>query len=134
MRHRKKELKLERDKAQRKALLKNLLNHLILYGEIKTSLSKAKALKGLADRLISQVKKTSLHRRRLIESFLQNRKAVEKLFSEIGPQISQRVGGFTRIIRLNTRRGDGAEMAKIELVEKSKQVEKKKKGAEKKSK
>lgn len=134
MRHQKKEQKLNRDKAHRKALLKNLIAHLFLHGEIKTSLSKAKAIKGLADRLISQVEKASLHRRRLIESFLQNRQAVEKLFSEIGPQLSKRVGGFTQIVRLGSRRGDGAEMAKIELVEKSKQVEKKKKGAEKKSK
>lgn len=132
MRHQKKEQKLKRDKAHRKALFKNLVAHLFLHGEIKTTLPKAKAIKGLADRLISQVEKASLHRRRLIESFLQNRKAVEKLFSEIGPQLSKRVGGFTQIVRLGSRRGDGAEMAKIELVEKGEKEKKEGKEKEKK--
>lgn len=120
MRHQKKGKKLSRDKAHRKALLKNLTSSLFLYGEIKTTLSKAKAVKSLADRLISQVKKTSLHQRRLTQSFLQNKKAVEKLFSEIGPRFSQKTSGFTRIIRLGRRRGDAALVAKIELVEKGK--------------
>lgn len=120
MAHQKKGSKFSQDKAQRKALFRGLLSHLFLYGEIKTTLSKAKAIKSLADKLISQVEKASLHRQHLIEAFLQNKKAVEKLFKDIAPRFSQRKGGFTRLVRLGERRGDGAVVAKIELVEKKK--------------
>lgn len=128
MRHQKKGKKLSRDTAQRKALLKNLLANLFIHEEIKTTLSKAKAIKGLADRLINQVGRASLHRQRLIESFLQNKKAVEKLFQEIRPRFSQRTSGFTRIIRIGKRRGDDTIIAKIELVKKGEKKEKTRKG------
>lgn len=134
MRHKKKGQKLSRDKSQRKALLKSLVSHLFIYEEIRTTLSKAKAIKGLADRLISRVGKTSsLQCQRLIEAFLQNKNAVEKLFQEIGPRFKEKKGGFTRVVRVGKRRGDGAVIAKVELIEKGEEKKEKKKTKEKKT-
>lgn len=125
MRHQRRIAKLNRNEASRKALIKNLLANFFIHGQIQTTLSKAKAIKGLADRLIYQAKQASLHRRGLIESFLQNKSAVEKLFQEIGPRVARRTSGFTRIIRLGQRRGDGAQVAKIELVDQDQKEAKK---------
>lgn len=117
MRHRVFGRKLGRDVKARKALFKNLINALIEHREIKTTEAKAKAIKGLVDRFVSRAKKKDLHSRRLVFSFLQNRKMVNKLFEEIAPRFRNRPSGFTRIIKLGRRRGDAAMMVKMEFVE-----------------
>lgn len=118
MRHRVKGKKLSRNSSQRKALFKGLINALVIHGEIKTTESKAKAINGLVDKLINKGKKGTLHSRRLIAAFLQNKKAVNRIVDELGPLFAKRKGGFSRIIRLRARRGDNAQMVKLELVEK----------------
>lgn len=117
MRHRVKGRKLGRNAAQRKALFRSLISSLFLKEEIKTTLSKAKAIKGLVDKLITKAKKGTLHNQRLIHAFLQNKKATKKLIGEIAPRFKKRVSGFTRIIRLGERRGDAAVMVKMKLLQ-----------------
>lgn len=134
MRHRVKGKKLGRDTGHRKALFKNLINSLILRGEIKTTESKAKAVRGLVDKLITRGKTGTLHARRLIAAFLADKRAVNKLVDEVAPRFKARPGGFTRIIRLGRRRGDNAMMVKLELVEKKKEGKPKKKVKRKKEK
>lgn len=107
-----------KDRSHRKALFKNLINALMIRGEIKTTESKAKAVRRLAEKLITKGKKGTLHSRRLIAAFLQNKKAVNRIVDELGPLFKKRPGGFTRIIRLGRRRGDDAMMVQLELVEK----------------
>ena len=118
MRHRVKGKKLSRTSSQRKALFKGLINALVIHGEIKTTESKAKAVRGLLDKLITRGKKGTLHSRRLIAAFLQNKLAVNRIVDELGPLFAKRPGGFSRMVRLGARRGDNATMVKLELVEK----------------
>ncbi|PIS08735.1 50S ribosomal protein L17 [Candidatus Beckwithbacteria bacterium CG10_big_fil_rev_8_21_14_0_10_34_10] len=118
MRHRKAGKKLNRNTAQRKALFKNLIQSLILHEEIKTTEAKAKAIKGLMAKLISKAKKGSLHKRRQIMAFLPDKRAVKKLFDDLGPRFKQRNGGFTRFVRLGNRKGDDAMIVRLELTEK----------------
>jgi large subunit ribosomal protein L17 len=118
VRHRVKGKKLSRTSSQRKALFKGLINALVIHGEIKTTESKAKAVRGLVDKLINKGKKGTLHSRRLIAAFLQNKLAVNRIVDELGPLFAKRSGGFSRIVRLGARRGDNAMMVKLELVEK----------------
>lgn len=132
MRHRVAGRKLNRDIKHKKALFKNLISALIIHEEIQTTESKAKAIKGLTDKLISRGKKGTLHARRTIAAFLQNKKAVNKIIDELGPRFRDRVSGFTRINRLGKRRGDDAMLVKMELVEKAKLEAKKEKDKEKK--
>lgn len=108
--------KLSRDRGHRKALFKNLISALVIRGEIKTTESKAKAIRRLVDKLITKGKKGTLHSRRLVHAFLQNKIAVNRIVDELGPLFKKRPGGFTRIIRLGRRRGDNAMMVKLELV------------------
>lgn len=124
MRHRVAGKKLARSRSHRKALFRNLLSALILHGEIKTTESKAKAVRRLFDRLVARGRAGTLHARRLVAAFLNNRQAVNKLVDEIAPKFKDRPGGFTRMIRLGRRRGDDAMMVKLELIEKP-EVEKK---------
>jgi large subunit ribosomal protein L17 len=118
VRHQRFGKKLSRDRSHRKALFKNLVNALVIHGEVKTTESKAKAIRRLVDKLITKGKKGTLHSRRLIAAFLQSNKAVNKIVDELGPLFKKRPGGFTRIVRLGRRRGDDAMMVKLELVEK----------------
>lgn len=118
MRHRVAGKKLSRRRGHRKALFKNLINSLVLHGEIKTTESKAKAVRRLVEKLITKGKAGTLHSRRLIAAFLQDKKVVNKIVDELGPLFKNRPGGYTRIIRLGKRRGDNAMMVKLELVEK----------------
>jgi large subunit ribosomal protein L17 len=135
MKHQVKGKKLSRDFSERKALFKSLINSLIIHGEIKTTESKAKAIRGLVDKLITKGKKGTFQTRRLIGAFLQNKMAVNKIVDEIAPVAKSHFGGFTRIVRLGRRRGDRAMMVKIELLPKPQKEEKKEKGkTEKKSK
>jgi len=126
MRHRVFGRKLGRDVKSRKALFKNLINALIEHQEIKTTEAKAKAIKGLVDKFVSRAKKKDLHSRRLVFSFLQNQKMVNKLFEEIAPRFRQRSSGFTRIIKLGRRKGDAAMVVKMEFVEGEEMKEKSK--------
>jgi len=118
MRHRKKGKKLSRSTKQRQALFKGLIRSLILKEEIKTSEAKAKAIKGLTDRLITKAKSGSLSARRQVLAFLPDKQAVNRLFDVIVPRVKTRTSGFTRFVRLGRRRGDNTMMVKMELVDK----------------
>lgn len=132
MRHRVKGKKLSRDSAKRKALLRNLVTSFLEKERIRTTLAKAKATRPIAEKMITLAKKNSLHSRRLAFRFIYKRDVVKKLFDEIGPRFSERPGGYTRIVKIGPRAGDGAEMALLELVgTEFKKKEKKKTAAEK---
>lgn len=118
MRHRVAGRKFSLTRNQRKALFKNLINSLVIHGQIKTTEAKAKAIRGLVEKLITKGKQQTLHSRRLIAAFLQNNKAVNRIADELGPLFKKRPGGYTRIIRLKERQGDAAPLVKLEFVEK----------------
>jgi large subunit ribosomal protein L17 len=118
MRHRVAHRKLGRTTPHRIALLRNLTTALFERERIRTTLVKAKELRPFAERLITLARREDdrLHARRLAARHVQDRKVVKKLFDDIGARFATRPGGYTRIMRLGPRRGDGAEMAIIELV------------------
>jgi large subunit ribosomal protein L17 len=116
MRHAVDHRKLGRNPSHRKALLKNLMNALVLSERIETTVPKAKELRRLADRLITLGKKDTLHARRQVFSLLSNKTTTDKLFSGLAGRFAERAGGYTRIIRTGYRVGDGAEMAIIEYL------------------
>ena len=117
MRHRKTRHKLSRDTAHRRSLLRNLSRDLIEHERIKTSQAKAKAVKPAVEKLITLAKRGDLHaRRRALSELGQDRFVVHKLFEEIAPRYSERPGGYTRIVKLGHRAGDGADVARIELL------------------
>lgn len=118
MRHRIKGKKLSRDTKQRKALMKNLVKDLVEYGEIRTTEAKAKAIKGLVDKLIHKAQEGTVSARRLLAAFFGTRQTVSHLVDNVAPAMSDRVSGFTRIIRLGVRRGDDSMLVKMELVTK----------------
>jgi large subunit ribosomal protein L17 len=118
MKHRVFGRKLSRDKNERKALFKNLVSSLILQGSIKTTEAKAKAIRGLMEKLVTRARLNTLAARRTAEAFLQDKSLVNKLLDEIAPKFVGRSGGYTRMIKLNTRIGDRAKMVKMEFVEK----------------
>lgn len=108
---------LGRHKGAREALVRGLFSALVKNGRIETSLARAKALKTFADNILSSAKKGDLAaRRQLLQKLAQNETAVVKVFKEILPKMSNRTGGFTRIIKLGGRTGDYAPMARIEWV------------------
>jgi large subunit ribosomal protein L17 len=116
MRHKVGTAKLKRDVGARNSLLKNMVTSVILTDYIVTTVPKAKAVKPLVDRMITLAKRDTLHTRRQAASFLETPASVKKLFDSLGPKFSQRNGGYTRIVRLGFRKGDGAELCKLELV------------------
>lgn len=116
MRHRKKRGLLGRKSAHREAILSNLAAALIMNGRITTTLAKTKALRPIAEKLITLGKMQDIHARRQAAAILDDKEAVKRLFSEIGPQFDDRNGGYTRIIRLGRRAGDAAPMAVIEII------------------
>ncbi len=116
MRHLVKGKKLRRDTAHRRALLRNLVTSFLEKERIKTTLAKAKAVRPLAEKMITLGKKDTLHARRQALSFIYKKPVVKKLFDEIGPRFTERPGGYTRIIKIGSRAGDGAEMAILELI------------------
>lgn len=140
MRHRLSGKKLSRTKNQRKALFKSLISSLVTHGRIKTTEARAKAVKRLADRLITKAKTGGLHGRRQVAVILHDKKVVNRLVDEIAPRFLHRPGGFTRILRLGPRKGDQAMMVELSLVkgeEKKKEEGKKavkKKGLQRKKK
>jgi len=117
MRHRSKTVKLKRNASQRRALLANLACNLIEHGRIKTTLGKAKALRPVAEKLITLAKRDDLHSRRLAIAFLRQTETVKKLFAETAPASKERQGGYCRITKLGARMSDSAPMAIIEWVD-----------------
>ncbi|MDG2344058.1 MAG: 50S ribosomal protein L17 [Flavobacteriales bacterium] len=117
MRHGKKINHLSRTASHRKAMLSNMACSLIEHKRINTTLAKAKALRKYVEPLITKSKEDTTHNRRVVFSYLQNKDASSILFRDVAPKIANRPGGYTRIIKLNNRLGDNAEMAMIELVD-----------------
>jgi large subunit ribosomal protein L17 len=117
MRHRKAGRQLRRTSEQRLALLRSLAASLIEHGAIETTEAKAKELRPFVEKLITKARSGTLHDRRLAGRHIRTRAAADKLFQEIGPKLAKRPGGYTRILKTGHRKGDGADMARIELVE-----------------
>ena len=117
MRHRKAGRNLRRTSEQRLALLRGLATSLIEQGAIETTEAKAKELRPFVEKLITKARTGTLHSRRLAGRHVQTREAADKLFQEIGPRFAKRAGGYTRILKTGHRKGDGADMARIELIE-----------------
>ncbi|HUP03033.1 MAG TPA: 50S ribosomal protein L17 [Bryobacteraceae bacterium] len=116
MRHNKAGFKLGRDMSARRALLRNLVTSVVEQERIITTVPKAKAAKPLVEKMITLGKLDTLHARRQAAGYLMTPGAVKKLFDKLGPRFSQRNGGYTRIVRVGRRAGDGAEQALLELV------------------
>jgi len=117
MRHRKKVNHLGRKSEHRKAMLSNMAASLILQKRITTTLAKAKALAVYVEPLITKSKDDSTHSRRTVFSYLHNKFAVSELFREVALKVASRPGGYTRILKTGFRKGDGAEMCMMELVD-----------------
>ncbi|MCW5976997.1 MAG: 50S ribosomal protein L17 [Bryobacteraceae bacterium] len=116
MRHRRAGFKLKRDPSARRALLRGLVTNVIEYERVITTVPKAKAARPLVDHMITLAKRDTLHTRRQAAAFLNTPAAVKKLFDQLGTRFGQRPGGYTRIVRVGPRKGDGAEQAMLELV------------------
>ena len=116
MRHRAKGRQLSRTSSHRRAMLNNMATSLFEHGRVVTTEAKAKELRPFAERLITLARRGDLHARRLVSRKIQDRAALTKLFAEIGPRFAQRPGGYTRILKLGHRPGDGADVARIELL------------------
>lgn len=116
MRHRKKVAKLGRDASHRKAMLRNLATDLLRHERVTTTLAKAKAVRPVAERLVTLGKRDTLHARRRAARVIRDKDVLGKVFNELAPRYAERPGGYTRIMRLGSRAGDRAEMAIIEMV------------------
>ena len=116
MRHQKKGRKLGRKIGPRTALIKGLADSLVLYEKIKTTQAKAKSLRPYIEKLITVAGKNNLTTRRRLISKLKTQNAVKKMLEVYGPRYKQRKGGYTRIVKIGPRKGDGAEMVQIEFV------------------
>jgi large subunit ribosomal protein L17 len=116
MRHKRAGYKLKRNVGARKALFRGLVTSVIEHERVVTTLPKAKAVKPLVEKMITLAKRDTLHTRRQAAAFLETPAAVKKLFDKLGTRFGQRAGGYTRVVRLGWRKGDGAEQAMIELV------------------
>lgn len=130
MRHRVKGRKFNRTESHRKALMKALATSLFKHKRIKTTLAKAKEARSFAETLITKARKNDLHSRRQVISALQDKNTANELFGDILQKVGDRPGGYTRVIKLGSRKGDAAEMAILELVDynavlKAKEEEKK---------
>ena len=126
MRHRIKKNKLNRTTSHRKAMLNNMVASLFEHKQIKTTHAKAKEARKLAERLITFAKKGDLAARRHVLRFMPNKALVRELFDVIAPVYAERVGGYTRVLKLGYRQGDGADMSLLELVDIEKAVVEKK--------
>ena len=109
--------KLGRDPSHRKALYANLACSLIEHGRIKTTEAKAKAVKPFAEQMITLGRRGDLHARRQALAVLRSQEIVHKLFSDVGPRMAERPGGYARIVKLGPRQGDAADMVYLELVD-----------------
>lgn len=117
MRHRKSGRKLGRNSSHRKAMFSNMTTSLITHELIKTTVAKAKELRGIAEPIITLAKEDSVHNRRLAFARLRDKAAVGKLFTDLGPRYQGRPGGYIRILKCGFRDGDNAPMAYVELVD-----------------
>jgi large subunit ribosomal protein L17 len=117
MRHRKKVRKLNRDHAHRKALLATQVKALIEHGKVDTTVARAKQSARLAERMVTLAKRDSVHARRRAYRVIQHGGLVDKLFEELAPRYQARPGGYTRVLKLGARQGDGAELARLMWVE-----------------
>ncbi len=116
MRHRKRGRQLSRTASHRRAMLKNMATSLFRHERVVTTQAKAKELRPYAEKLITWARRGDLHARRQVERVIKDRETAGHLFAQIGPRFAGRPGGYTRIIKLGHRSGDGAEMARIELL------------------
>lgn len=130
-RHHTKGKQLGRNTKQRKALFKGLLNSLILNEEVKTTKTKAKVIQGLFDKLVTKAKPATLHARRLLHAFLGDKNSTNKLVDELTTRFNKRNSGFTRVTKLGLRKGDNAQVVKLEIVDKKAPEEKAKKDVKK---
>jgi len=117
MRHRAKGRQLSRTSTHRRAMLNNMASSLFEHGRVITTEAKAKELRPFAEKLITLARRGDLHARRLVERRIKDREVLGRLFSEIGPRFASRPGGYTRILKLGHRPGDGADVARIELLD-----------------
>jgi large subunit ribosomal protein L17 len=116
MRHRVKGKQLSRTASHKRAMLANMATSLFRHDRVVTTQAKAKELRPYAERLITLARRGDLHARRLVERRIKDRAVTHRLFSEIGKRFAARPGGYTRIVKLGHRAGDGADVARIELV------------------
>ena len=123
MRHRKSGRQLNRNSSHRTAMFRNMSASLFRHELIKTTLAKAKELRGYAEPMITVAKNDTVSKRRLVFSRLRDQEMVSKLFNELGPRYMSRPGGYLRIIKCGLRTGDSAPMAYVELVDRPEQIE-----------
>ena len=116
MRHRVAGRRLSRSTSHRRALYRNLVTDLLRYNKVVTTEAKAKEVRSLAEKVITMGKQGTLHARRQALSFVLDKKVVDKVFEEVGPRYLDRPGGYTRMVKLGPRLGDGAPMVQLELV------------------
>jgi large subunit ribosomal protein L17 len=116
MRHRAKGRQLSRTSTHRRAMLNNMATSLFEHGRVVTTEAKAKELRPFAEKLITLARRGDLHARRLVQRKIKDRETLSRLFSEIGPRFAARPGGYTRILKLGHREGDGADIARVELL------------------
>ncbi len=116
MRHQVKKGMLGRTTAHRRALMRNLVTSFLERERVRTTLAKARSARPIAEKMITLAKRGTLHTRRQALAYITKEEAVKKLFDDIGPRFKERPGGYTRIVKLDRRAGDGAEMAMLELV------------------
>ena len=116
MRHRIAGRKLSRPTAHRMSMLRTMVTDLLKHEMVQTTEAKAREIRPLAEKMITRGKKGTLHHRRLALSQLPNKQIVKKVFDELAPRYAERPGGYTRVVKLGPRQGDGASMAVIELV------------------
>lgn len=120
MRHGKSGKKFGLDKAARKALMRNMAKEFFIYGRIRTTVGRAKYLRTVVEPIITRAKGGTLNDIREVSKYIDNRDLIKKIFSEVAPLYKDRKGGYTRVLRLDNRPGDNAEMAIIELIDASK--------------
>jgi large subunit ribosomal protein L17 len=126
MRHRKAKYKLGMGTSQREAMLRNMVTSLLEYESITTTDARAKALRSLADKMITLGKRGDLHARRQALAVIRSKKVAQMLFDDIAPRFANREGGYVRVLKKGFRAGDNAAVSLVELVEKRPETEKKK--------
>ncbi|MCR5124741.1 MAG: 50S ribosomal protein L17 [Treponema sp.] len=108
---------LSRTTAHRRAMSRNMVTSLLRFERITTTSSKAKEVRRAAEKLITRAKEDTVHNRRIVAKFIQDEKILNKLFTEVGPRMKERNGGYTRILKLGFRQGDAADVVILELVD-----------------
>src|SRR5688572_32967210 len=129
MRHRNEGRKLSRNTSHRRALLRNLVTSFLEHGRLMTTLPKAKEIRPLAEKMITLGKRDSLHARRQVQAYLLKEAIAKRVFDTIAPKFADRKGGYSRLIKLGYRKGDGADLAIIELLGSELEVKKAEKAA-----